>query len=154
MLLKRNLEPTIDLYSGSEKTVSPLKKVCVMLLDTKLHKRSIFMYGYGSLFSAFPLFVNLFQAGEQSLIHWDMANIGVILNGAFGGLIVSCIISSLSNIAKTLISSVSLIVSAFLSWIIFGETISVNYFASSIVVCVAILIYNDSAVHSKKEIRP
>jgi len=68
---------------------------------------------------------------------------------AFGGMLVSLVITKFDNITKVYVTCLSIFTTSMFSYFIFEFSYNMNFILSAIVVCVSILIYNDPVAQAQ-----
>jgi len=80
---------------------------------------------------------------EKGILHgFDALAYGVVMNQAFGGLLVAVVIKYADNIVKGFATSIAIVVSTILSTFMFGFVISVQFVFGAILVIAAVYIYS------------
>jgi len=100
------------------------------------------------LFGAILAFIGMYAHDgdiirEKGILHgFDTLAYAVVLNQAFGGLLVAVVIKYADNIIKGFATSIAIVVSTILSTFMFGFIISPQFVLGAVVVIAAVYIYS------------
>jgi len=107
--------------------------------------RSMLLYFWGSVVNGVLVLVNDgSQIAENGFFYgyFPMTWIALCLL-AFGGLLVSVVITQFDNITKVYVTCLSIFTTSIFSYYLFEFHYNLNFILAAFVVCISILVYND-----------